>query len=380
MGSTFNLGGRPIGLPAGWLWQHFFPFRLIRVPARFNLFVAVLAAVLAGATFGDILKRLRSPALQVGLFAGVTALAIFDLSVGYETTYMPARPDCYAEILRRDPQASFLEVPQNVSGGSLLNAATGYWQSLHQGRTSGGYSGHANAEFNRRLSFTSPFLVSRLADPTYLEHPDAQPIDLLATAHFRDYAWLYLKAHGFRYAVLHRWPGATPETPNVRTDRIQAQLIGAKVYEDDATLVFDRDRLSEPSHPAILCTEGWLGRIPWRDRYTCLVGPVARATVYAPDPDRDLTLTIEAAGFGHPRVVRVTTAGRELARWTVSPDGLLPYQSPPFRLPRGLSEVLISSDGADAPRGRNLPPDGDRRPFSLRVTRIALRPSRPEAR
>ncbi len=117
--------------------------------------------MIAGAAFGDILKRLRTPGARAVLFAAVTAVAIFDLSVGYEPTFMPACPDCYAEILRRDPRASFLEVPQNVSGGSLLNAATGYWQSLHQGRTSGGYSGHANAEFNRRLSFTSPFLVSR---------------------------------------------------------------------------------------------------------------------------------------------------------------------------------------------------------------------------
>ncbi len=155
-------------------------------------------------------------------------------------------------------------------------------------------------------------------------------------------------------------------------------MTAARVYEDDATLVFDRDRLPEPAHPAILCTEGWLARVPWRDRHTCLVGPVARAAVFTPDPDRELTLTIEAAGFARPRVVRVTAEGRELARWTVSPDGLLPYQSPPFRLPRGLSEVLISSDGADEPRGRNLPPDGDRRPFSLRVTRVSLRASQPE--
>ena len=53
------------------------------------------------------------------------------------------------------------------------------------------------------------------------------------------------------------------------------------------------------------------------------------------------------------------------------------YLSPPFRLPRGLSELVIESDGAEEPRGRNVPPDGDRRPFSLRVTSVCLRPSLP---
>ena len=43
MGSICYFGTHKVELPGGWIWKHFFVFRLIRVPSRFNSFVAVCA-------------------------------------------------------------------------------------------------------------------------------------------------------------------------------------------------------------------------------------------------------------------------------------------------------------------------------------------------
>ena len=67
-GSQLQVGPARIGLPAGWLYGVFPPFHLIRVPARFNLFAAVCAAVPASAALGDLLGRIeRSEARVAGL-------------------------------------------------------------------------------------------------------------------------------------------------------------------------------------------------------------------------------------------------------------------------------------------------------------------------
>ena len=374
LGSGCDLGGHRVGLPSGWLREHFFGFRLIRVPARINLFVGVIAAVLAGAAFGEILKRLPWRPARVALFAAVTAIAIYDLAIPVGPAPMPPQPACYAAILKGDPGASFLEAPQCPSGGWFLNACTGYWQSLHQGRSSGGYSGHANAEYDRRVLTPSPFYSERMADPNYLASPEEQAIDLIQKTRFREYTWLYMTAHQFRYAVLHRWPGATPEYPKLRIDRVRGQLIDAQVYEDSSTVgsstatVFPSPRIRRSSAPRA----GGLGEHREGFRYRVGRSP---ARGVQPDPGRRPHVRGDGRGLPPDPGCTQTAAGREVARWTLSTGEPRLYLTPPFRLPRGLSELVIESDGAEEPRGTNEPPNGDRRPFSLRVTGISFGPA-----
>jgi hypothetical protein len=378
LGSSATIAGRPVPLPAGWLYEVVPPLRFIRVPARFNLLAAVLAAVLAGAAFADLVRRLpggvaaRGAALAVAL-----ALAWLDLHVPFTPTFLPPMPPAYAAIVREDPDASFLELPQDPSIGTRQNALTGYWQGLHRGRTSGGYSGHGNRALDRRLTFGAPFLAGRLADPAYLADPENQPLDLMGRVRPRDYAWLYLHAHGFRYAVLHRWPGAQADGEAAGIRRLETLLAPALIREDELTLVYDRDRLPVPQAPAIVLANGWGVPGPWRDRPARAVGTVAGAVVYNPDAATELIFAAEAAAFRAPRAVRVLADGREVARWTVAPDAPALYLTPPFRLPAGRSRLELRSDGAVRPRSREAPPDGDRTPIALRITGVDFRPATP---
>jgi hypothetical protein len=286
-------------------------------------------------------------------------------------------PACYAVLKERDPRATFLEIPQISSGGTELNAMCGYWQALHHCQTTGGYSSHMNAVFDNLLTYNSPFSAWNLAKPDYLQDPEALSVDLVSHVRFQDYAWVYMKAHGLRFLIVHHWKGSMPEVP-VHLDRLKALLEEAKVYEDEATTVFEQAKLPPPSRPTLLCTEGWNRRLAWQDRYTCVVGKAGRLSVYNPEPDTDLTLTLEASAFRRARSVRVLAGDRELARWQVEPDVLREYTSPTFRLPAGLQQLTIESDGEDRPKGhREAPAEGDVRPFSLRATGVALRAVNP---
>ena len=47
LGSALFIGSQQVPLPGGWLFDHFPPMSLLRVPGRFNLFALVMAAVIA---------------------------------------------------------------------------------------------------------------------------------------------------------------------------------------------------------------------------------------------------------------------------------------------------------------------------------------------
>ncbi len=66
-GSAIHWSGRRISLPAGWIYGVFPPFHLIRVPARFNLFAAVCAAVPASAALADLLGRIGRSSSRVAV-------------------------------------------------------------------------------------------------------------------------------------------------------------------------------------------------------------------------------------------------------------------------------------------------------------------------
>lgn len=378
LGSHAQVGEHRVELPGAWLWRGFPPFRLIRVPARFNLLVVVVASVVAGAALADLLRHLRRPVVRGAVVLAGVAVAMADLvAVPYGLDRPPSMPRCYATILEKSPGASFLEVPQDGSTGTYLAAATGYWQSLHGGRTTAGYSGIANAPFNDLVTWPSPFFTGRLADASYLADPNAVTIDLVAAARADDYLRLYLMVHKFDYVVLHKWKRPDAD-PAIRLDRVAALLATAKVYEDEATAVYESSRLGPPREPVVLCTEGWRRRVGWHQRYSCSVGREAQLAVYNPDASRPITVAIEAAAFRAPRVVTLRRDEVELARWRIEPGEATSHASPPVMLPEGLQSLTLTCDGEERPRrGREADVEGDMRPYSLHVVGVSLRTSTP---
>jgi hypothetical protein len=304
------------------------------------------------------------------VLAGLSAGAVADLAmVPYFKSEIPPVPGCYAFMKRATPGAAFVEIPQFGSGGSDLYAICAYWQSFHRGRTTAGYCGQGNAVFDNLLTFNSPFLAEALAQPGFLEDPDRTPLVLGGDVVFRDYAWLYLKGHDFRYVVLHQWPGAA--VPSVGLDRLKAVLQVAKVYEDEGSVVYDRDRLALPEHAVMLTTRGW--RIARGEGMLRVADRQAHLSVYNPEPDRELRLTLDAKSLHEPRQVRLVAAGKVLAHWAVRPGEFQSLACPPFHLPAGLHDLVLESDGASRPRSRREAAiAGDMGAFSLRVDKLEI--------
>lgn len=378
LGAYARIGGHDVSLPAAWLKKHFVGFRMIRVPARFNLFASVIAAVVAAAGLRHLLARVPGRPARLAAFGAISALALADLStVPYMTMDLPATPACYAAIRKADPDATFLDVPHFNSGMFQLPSLCAYWQSIHGGRTSAGYTAFLNVRYDNLLSYSSPFDPFKLAHPYYLAAPEAQTIELARGVDFRSYAWLYLKVHGLRYVVVHHRPGDFPEFP-VPLDRLKWLLRDARVFEDEATAVFDRDRLPAPSAPVFVYAEGWGNRVAIGGRPACRLGKSGRVVVYSPDPDRPLAFGLEASANRRDRAVTLREGGRVLARWDVTPGGGELRISPPFTLAAGLHELTIESDGEDRPISGDSQFEGDTSPFSLSVTGLGLVPIPPE--
>ena len=74
MGAYLEVGSARVPMPALWLWKNVVVFRLIRAPSRFNLLVAVVAAVIAAGALRDILGRIPH---TNGKRVAVVAVALF---------------------------------------------------------------------------------------------------------------------------------------------------------------------------------------------------------------------------------------------------------------------------------------------------------------
>jgi hypothetical protein len=342
-GTAWRIAGREVTLPAYWLKKHFPPFEAIRVPSRFNLFAAVIAAVLASSGLRRVLARLprrwmRGPALTALAIGAVADLGM----VPYFGTEVPPTPGCYAFMARTAPGAAFVEAPQFGSEGSDLYSLCGYWQSSHRGRTSAGCCGQGNAIFDNLLTYNSPFAAEWLARPNYLTEPGRVRVELEGEVNIRDYAWLYLKTHDYRFVVLHLRPELL--NPAIRLDRLEAVMEVAKVYEDGVSVVYDRERLPTPDRPIMLTTRGW------RIARGCSPSPLrvadreARLSVYSPGDQHPLRLTLDAESLHGRRQVRLVSEGRELAHWTVRPGEFRDLSCPAFHLPSGLHEVVLESE------------------------------------
>jgi hypothetical protein len=379
-GDYWKVGGWTVPLPAGWLRDHWSAFRSIRVPARFNLLVAVVAAVPAAAGARALLGRLGRPGLRRAAIGTLVVAATADLAmVPFVEEPRAAMPAVYAWLKRRDPSATLVEAPQFGSdSANWLGAATLYWQSIHGLPTSTGYSGQGNARRDNLSTWNSPFFVGRLNDPHYLDDPDATAIDMVRGVRFEDYAWVYMTVNGFRYALLHRWTGSAAEQA-LHLEPVLARLRHAAIFEDAATVLYDRERLARPGRAVLLCAEGWGHRRLDRGRPTCALDREARVVVYNPDPDTELSLSVELAALRRRRNVRLLDQdGTLLARWEVVPREYRVCRTPPLRLPRGLRTLTIASDGKERPRRPDeQATEGDPRPYSLRAAEIRLIPQPP---
>jgi hypothetical protein len=374
LGAFARVGEIEVSLPAAWLKKYFVGFRMIRVPARFSLFASVAACLVAAAGLQNLLSKIPIRPARLALVGALALIALTDLStVPYETMTIPPMPKCYDVILKQNPQATFVDVPQFNSGAFQLPSVCTYWQSFHGGKTSAGYTAFLNTRYDNLLFYNSPFDAFKLANPVYLSSPEAESFELVHGVDFRSYAWLYLKIHDLRYVVVHHKLGDFPEFP-VYLGRLEELLKDTKVYEDADTTVFDRDLLPEPSQPVMLYAQGWGDRTFSPTGSICMLDRSASVIIYNPNSNQPLAFGLEVTANQKPRRVTLKSNGFELVRWTVSPNEKKVLVSPPLSSLAGFQELRIESDGEDKPSGMHLATLGLQTPFSLWATRVGIMP------
>ncbi len=379
LGAHMRFNGYDISLPAAWLKKYFIGFRMIRVPARFSLFVAVGAAVVASAGLHHLLARCRTNRTRGLILGGLGLVALLDLSdTPYATVSVPPIPPAYATILKTDPTATFIDVPHFNAGAFNLPSLATYWQSIHRARTTAGYTAFANTQADNLVYYNSPFDAFRLSLPKYLAESAAEHFELVQDSDFRSYVWLYLTAFNIRYVVFHHGPDIFPERP-IYPERTEALLHEALIYNDEQTAVFDREKLGKPTSPVYLYDQGWGHRVKRAGDIAIMVGPVGRVLVYNPNPEQPLTLTLDAAGHKTAKHVTLEADGVAINQWTIEPTTTELYVSRPFKLTTGLHELTINSDGVAKPSRTDSHIPGDKTPFSLWVSGLGLKPANWEA-
>ena len=374
-GSQIQIGSTRISLPAGWIYGVFPPFHLIRVPARFNLFAAICAAVPASAALADLMGRIKRPAGRAALTITFAVLTLADLSmVPFETSAIPPMPGIYRELTYRNPEATLLEIPQFGSNeGQVFSSLWGYWQSIHHGRTSAGYPGLPNVAYEAEIVRPSPFRAGRLLDPAYLANPGPEDFGPVRGVDARDYAWLFLAVHRFDHVVLHQGTWTDPKF-DPGNARIKALLGEAKSFEDGDVAVFDRERLRPPEDLTWLCAEGFRPALSKHEPWSFGVLKKARVALFNPTPDRPIVLRlVNPSAFSRTRLVRVMHQDRVIVRWTVGPAASPAVETPPFRLEGGVQELQLESDGDDRPARYADRLDESRTRYCLRVDEVRVR-------
>jgi hypothetical protein len=374
LGAVSQVGGVKVWLPAVWFWKWFPPFRLIRVPARFNIYACLFASILAAGGLKHLLSRCTSRAARSGVFATFCALAVADLAmIPFSQVAMPPMSGAYRWIFTRNPEATLLEVPLMASStGFALPSVCGYWQSIHRGRTSGGYSAFPNMRYDSLVVHDSPLDVFQMERSDYLENPERTRFGLLDDARFLDYVWLDLTVNDFDFLVLHN-PEPFFSGKDLHLDRLKPLLRHAHVFSDAEATVYDRAKLEPPSRPTLVRMDGWRSA-GWPGELRFVAERDAHLAVYNPNSGQPLILVVDASAFLRPRSVRLIEGDREFARWRIEPGETQPYASPPFRLPSGLHRLTLASDGDERPsKSRDASSEGDLRPYSLRVTHLSLR-------
>jgi hypothetical protein len=380
---------QPVWLPADWLWRIFPPMRDLRVPARFNLFAAVFASLLAASGLARFLRTIERPRLRQITVGGLFALTILDLAPrAYPGVVPPPMPDLYRRIVARDPQATFHEAPFFGTRGLFLPSATAYWQLAHGGRTSGGYSGMINAALEEKVGFPSPFFARNLSFSTYLADPEHQFFDVVR-ADARDYTWAFLHYNGFRYAVVFTDRAYFSDLRGT-IDPLLPLLAPAEIDHDSAAIAYAADRLPPPKRAVLVPVEGLRNRQPWRGRWSARMGRHATFALYNPTPQVPIVFRLGATSFITSHSARATllrSAAREVGEAPVAaapPGGEVLIQlranpvfyrwftSEPFLAPAGWSEIRI--DAADeTPQDPDRAQWGtDRLPISLLIAAVEI--------
>jgi hypothetical protein len=373
LGAFVRIGSVRVSLPAEWLRNGLPMLQQLRVPARFNLYASLFAAILAAAGMRHLLGRIKHSSLRTTVFAGLCLVLMMDLSlVPFPTSEIPTLPSCFADLGTRSNRPTVIDVPQFASGTACeLNALYAYWQSRHHCRTTGGYSAMSNTAYDCLFYHPSPFAWQLLKNDTFLVPGNPIKFDITTNDRFEDYVWLFLTVHGLDYIVVHqnREILAGVSCP---INRLKGHLADAKVFEDEDAAVYDRKLLHEPTQPTLLCTAGWRQRDRKSGRVTCALARSGKIVLFNPFPERRLTLALEAASLHKPRPVLLRSGDRTLGSWIIEPSQLRRYASIPFLLTQGTSELTIESDGDEAPLRAEMTWEEDPRPFSLTVARIEL--------
>ncbi|WP_152050701.1 hypothetical protein [Tautonia marina] len=374
LGSHLQYGPHRIAMPAGWLrdWEWFVPFRLIRVPARFKLFVPVCTGILAGAAWMQLRARWSRPMTRGLALAIVLVVAVVDLAqVPYGAEALPALPQGYTWLREHHPDAAWIDIPHMNSGNAhSFNARLTYWQALHGGRTTAGYSGHQNRPHDDLMSWNSPFADTRMMEASFPGPSGTEHFDLIRNADFHDYAWLYLTHHDLRFVVLHR----ASEMPAEQISRMDAALDHARCYDDGALAIFDRELMPKPRAPIALGSEDWGGYylLP-KDGFVRLATASPAIEFVNPDPEEPLVFAFEARALGGPRTVTLKDGDRAVWTWTVAPGEFGLHVSPPFLLPESQGQFHLESDGALALSRVRKRFEGEREPVSMIVRGVCLR-------
>jgi len=349
---------------------------MTRAPERFSLLAGVPAAVLAAAGLRDLLARLPGRAWRAAAFSGLAAVAVADLTmVGYPRGPLPELPGCYRFLKLRDPKATLLEIPYTPGSVTCLSGECTYWQSIHRLNTSAGYSSQANALQARQIGPSCPLHMALLAKPDYLKDPAKVDINILTDVDFKDYLWLYLTVNRFDYVVLHRWVAGTPQY-KVSVQRFAALLQDCKIYEDEATIVYARSRLTPPARPVQIARAGWKEWNIWQGQGNWLLGESGHVAIYNPQPECAITLALNVASLRQPRSVRIRTGAGEVARWEITPDVYQTVSSPPLRLPAGLQELTIEDVTPDVDPNDNKPLLKDKKGSNhLRIAGLKIVPT-----
>jgi len=376
LGAKLKVAGHEVSMPAAWVWSVFPPFALIRVPPRFNLFVMAAAAVPVAAGLKDLLGRIKQPGWRVAAGSALAVGSVADLAmVPFQTDAFPPLPAYYRDMAAKTPHPAIHDAPAFISHEILPSTALwGYWQSLHGGSTTATYTSHPNEVFDGLVVIPSPWGGRRLRDPDYLKDPASETFGAARGVGFLDYCWLFLNTHRLDYVALHQGSGF--EVPyGAGQDRLKALLADAKSHEDPEATIYDRAKFRAPGRLAWLCAEGWMPcRVP-NQPWAFGVLREARIAAFNPDPGRAMTLSlIDASAYNQARDVRIVADGRELARWRVEPGAPRTLESPPLKLPAGLVDLKVVSDGDERPVRSIDSLDGARTPYSLRINAVQLQP------
>ncbi len=379
LGVSVDIGPYAIPMPADWLWKALPFYRLTRNPGRFNLLACQCAAVVAAAALAHLLRPLRKPWARVAIVAGLAVVVMVDLRLdSFTGSVIPPLPGYYRNLMASGEARTILEIPMMPSGAvDTLGSTAAYWQSIHRGRTSAGYSGHDNDAFNERVYHSSPFNTPLIRKKGFLDDPDHENISLVVDVDYRDYVWLFAQHHGFDRIVLHYWPGALADN-QAPVNRLEAVLRHARIAAGDGVIVHDPARLNVPTRPVLLTTDGWLYGVNWKRWPFCPTAQVARMAVFNPTPDQDLVFHLSAIAFRSARTVHLKSRGRDLFTFTVGTDAPRTLTSAPFKLDGGLTDLELVCDGKNRrplTRSDQIDEDDDR-PYSLLVSGVKLEPAR----